>query len=99
MPTKQLTPQEFQDLPWLQVYAQYAEHGEARILGTKNGLLALRDAIDRAIADKNGEAEAEAIVAADGEGYAIEVRRLPRSALARMSAKHYYLYAVAYNRH
>jgi len=75
---KQLTPAEYDALPWMHVHGQqYAWRDEARIVGTREALIGLRDAIDRALADKNGEAECDAI-AGDGEGYAIEVRRVPR---------------------
>lgn len=78
--TKQLTPAEYDALPWMHIYAQHGWHGEALILGTREALANLREAIDRALADKNGEAKAEAI-AGDGEGYAVEIRRVPRSAV------------------
>lgn len=73
-----LTPAEYDAAPWLHIYAQYLWHSEAQILGTREALTGLRDAIDKAIADKNGEATASAI-AGDGEGYEIEIRRVPRS--------------------
>jgi len=79
---KTLTAREYAALPWLHIYAQHSEHSPAEIKGTREALTALRDAIDRALCDKNGEAEAEAITA-DGEGYGIEIRRVPRSFLQR----------------
>ncbi len=82
MSVKQLTAHEFEELPWLHLYAQWGEHCEARILASKDGLVALRNAIDCAIADKNGAAEAKAI-AGDGEGYGIEIRKIPPSAVRR----------------
>ncbi len=77
---KQLTPAEYDASPWLHLYAQYAWHDEARIVGNREALTALRDAIDRALADKNGEAEFAA-VAGDGEGYRVDIRRVPRRAV------------------
>jgi hypothetical protein len=75
-----VTPAEYQTLSWLHVHAQYLSHCEARIFGSREALLALRDCIDRALADKNGAASMEAM-AGDGEGYAVEIRRLPPSAI------------------
>ena len=66
------------ELPWLHVYGQFCWHSEAAIVGTKNGLVALRDAISKAIDTGSGTAEA---FATDGEGYAIEVRRSIRSSM------------------
>jgi hypothetical protein len=68
--TQRLTPDEYDALPWLHVYAQDVWHDEARIVGTREALIALREAIDRALAE--GKAEAEAI-AGDGEGYGVEI--------------------------
>lgn len=49
------------------VYAQTHEHGDAFIVGSTNGLKALRDAIDRAL---NGEVDSVVgMMASDGEGY------------------------------
>lgn len=53
---------------FLHVYPQPAEHGSAFIQGTKEGLLALRDAIDAALVGGVNEASAM-VFAADGEGY------------------------------
>ena len=75
-----LTPAEYEALPWLHVHGQYAYHDGAKLVGTREALTALRDAIDRALADKNGESEMGAI-AGDGEGHGIEIRRVPRSAV------------------
>lgn len=77
-----MTPAEYAALPWIHIYAQHSEHQPAEIRGTREALTALRDAIDAALAESNGEAEAKGI-AADGEGYDIEIRRVPRSTLAR----------------
>lgn len=89
-----LTPAEYAALPWLHIYAQHSEHAPAEIRGTREALVALRDAIDRALADPNGEAESKAI-AADGEGYGIEIRRVPRSTLARSRLPYLWFYNEA----
>lgn len=54
----------------LHIYAQYVWHGEAKIVGNRNALICLRDAIDDAL--KNGKSETTAMVT-DGEGYGIEI--------------------------
>ena len=80
MSTKKLTPAEYDALPWLHIYAQYAYHDPVRILGTREALVALRDGINRALEHENGEAEAEAITN-DGEGYGVEIKCVPRRAV------------------
>ena len=65
---------EFKDTPispvfekQVHVYGPLYEHGDAYIVGSRNGLKALRNAIDRAL---NGEVDSVApMMAADGEGY------------------------------
>lgn len=57
---------------WLHIIGQYRQHDEAFITGSVAGLTALREAIERAIATGDGEAEA---YARDGEGYGVVVRR------------------------
>lgn len=60
---------------WLHIRGQFSYHCEAYIVGSRTGLLALRDAIDAALAGTEGEAIA---YANDGEGYAVTVRRTSR---------------------
>lgn len=57
--------------PWLHIRGQLTYHAEASIVGTKAGLLALRDAIDVALVSREAEAE---VFATDGEGYGLTVR-------------------------
>lgn len=57
----------------LHVYAQGQWHGDAWLVGDREGLTALRDAVDRALTD--GSAACEAFVD-DGEGYAVLVVHL-----------------------
>ena len=92
---KQLTPAEYDASFWLHLYGQYAWHDDAKIVGNREALTALRDAIDKALADKNGEAELEAI-AGDGEGYRVVIRRVPRSFVQRMSVPYTADYARAH---
>ena len=73
-----LTHEEYDALPWLHIYGQFCQHDEATIIGTKESLMALRDAIDAAVAD--GRAVAE-MVAADGEGYGLRIERTNHTGL------------------
>jgi len=50
----------------LQIYAQEFEHQDAYIVGNKEALLKLRNAIDEAIATEESSIE---LFCADGEGY------------------------------
>ena len=65
---RRLTPQEYDTLPWMHVHGQLDAHEDVHILGTKEALIALRDAINVALADKNGEAQSAEIYCGDGEG-------------------------------
>jgi len=62
------------------IYGQEMWHADAKILGKKEGLLELRDIIDRVIKDSEASNEGEggehgetALFASDGEGYTIIV--------------------------
>ncbi len=59
-------------IPFLHVYAQPFWHQEAFIVGNREALEALRDAIDSALAEDEGKA---VVVAADHEGYDLHVYR------------------------
>ncbi len=63
---------QWSDLPLVHVYGQFTYHDDAVIRGNRNGLTALRDAIDRALAGIDDAAE---VFANDGEGYRIVVMR------------------------
>jgi hypothetical protein len=65
---------EWDHLAWLHVYGQYSWHSEATIRGTKEGLVALRDALTEAI-DYSGRGSAS-VMASDGEGYRVQVERV-----------------------
>ena len=54
------------------VWAQEYFHCDGFIVGNKGGLLKLKDAIEKALADKNGMAKCEVFVC-DGEGYDLHV--------------------------
>jgi hypothetical protein len=64
------------DEVWLHLYAQPDWHADARILGTREALMGLRAAIDRALSD--GEAALGAF-AGDGEGYTVTIGVVSRA--------------------
>ena len=57
----------------LHLYAQYAHHMDAFIMGNEEGLIALRDAINEAIYPGKIKSEVE-VFCNDGEGYTIYVK-------------------------
>ena len=57
-------------IPLCHIYAQYAHHGEAFIIGNRIALERLKEALDRALNEKEGEAE---LMVNDGEGYSVYV--------------------------
>jgi len=58
----------------LNIYGQEAWHTEARIIGSKDGLLELRDAIEKAIKDGKATTSNDLpLFASDGEGYEVIV--------------------------
>jgi hypothetical protein len=56
--------------PILALYAQPCEHFPAYIAGNRDGLIELRNAIDRALSTGDSEAE---VFQSDGEGYDVSV--------------------------
>lgn len=78
MKTEQLTAEEYLRQPWLNIYGQDHPHSEAEIIGTRSGLVALRDLLDVVLTDlglPEGACTKE-FVATDGEGYAIRLQRI-----------------------
>jgi len=65
----------------LHIYAQGYWHGDAFIVGTREALVALRDAIDGAIA--NGSADCESSVN-DGEGFRARVLQMDEGQLQKL---------------
>lgn len=59
---------------WMHIYPQGQWHMPAEIRGTTEALTALRDALTKAI-EGDGTSEATAY-AMDGEGYAVQIRRV-----------------------
>lgn len=75
------TPDQLDTVPRLHIYAQPAEHAEAYVVGTRTGLLTLRDAIDAALTnDARATAVAECY-ASDGEGYALRVAAVSQATM------------------
>jgi len=58
----------------LHIYAQVMWHTEAYIIGDREALTALRDAIDAALTDNHAQLESST---RDGEGYEVIVQVLP----------------------
>lgn len=59
---------------WMHVYGQVSGHDPVEIRGTTEALVALRDALTKAI-EGDGVSEAVAVTS-DGEGYTVQVRRI-----------------------
>ena len=66
----------------LHVYGQEAWHDPAWIAGDRDGLLRLREAIDKAL--QSGLGVIEPVFTADGEGYVITVMQLNKDELSAM---------------
>lgn len=66
----------------LHVYAQEHEHDDAYIVGTREDLTALRDAIEKALTAKAEHRSSDSLLeacAADGECYDLYVKVVPES--------------------
>lgn len=66
--------QALDDLPILHLIAQSRWHEPAFVVGNRAGLIALRNAIDAALARAEPAAE---VMCRDGEGYRVHVRCVP----------------------
>ena len=62
----------------LHIFAQHYWHDEAYVVGDRDSLIVLRDALDRAIANGISETptDSECLATNDGEGYVVRVLRL-----------------------
>lgn len=79
-----ITRDELEDgTEWLHLFAQPQWHFEASIVGTRKGIEALRDALNRALDDADGVASAE-VFANDGEGYGVNVYVVTFAEMDRM---------------
>lgn len=63
---------EYENLPWLHVYPQYAYHSELKIIGNAVALLHLADALRAAAETGAGKSSG---ITSDGEGFPIEILR------------------------
>jgi hypothetical protein len=68
----------------LHIYGQASEHCPAWVAGNREGLLRLRDAIDKAILS-DGLGKSEVVFCADGEGYTVTVMKLGAADLGGMA--------------
>lgn len=68
--------------PWLHIYAQPQWHSDAKIMGTREALIGLRDAISRCL-NSRSETEAEGMTS-DGEGYRVKISIWSMKHLARL---------------
>jgi hypothetical protein len=69
---------QYENLPWMHIYPQFAYHGAVRITGTPSALLGLAAALEKAA--QEGSAKGEGITV-DGEGYPIEITRTNRTGM------------------
>ena len=60
----------------IHLYAQYAHHMDAFVLGNEKGLLALRDVINEAVYPGKIKSKVD-VFCNDGEGYTIYVKVVP----------------------
>jgi hypothetical protein len=73
---------ERQDIPWLHLHPGAYWHDDAAIIGTRGALLALRDAVDRALQHWNA---VEEMFVNDGEGYVLYVHVLNEEDMRKMA--------------
>ena len=60
-------------LPFLHLHAQPESHMEAWVVGNREGLMALRKALDEALESDERSASTEEVFAADNEGFKVLV--------------------------
>lgn len=82
----------------LHIYAQPDCHTEAWVVGDREGLKALRDAIDAALADEDKSASTE-VFAQDNEGYKILVVQTDRQTVDRKDIRLPYANAAYEGKH
>lgn len=71
----------------LHLYAQECEHDNAYIVGSRESLTKLRNAVDEALANKAQHKSSDALAeffAADGEGYGLYVKVVPGAVETRL---------------
>lgn len=69
--------------PWLHIYAQPQWHSDVRIMGTREALIGLRDAISFCLNLRSEETEAKGMTS-DGEGYRVKISICSMKHLARL---------------
>ncbi|MFA6244772.1 MAG: hypothetical protein WC655_27760 [Candidatus Hydrogenedentales bacterium] len=74
----------------LHIYAQHCEHDEARIVGNREGLIALAAVVARAL-ESAGEVESDHVFCNDGEGYRVSVRKSDVTSDLPKTYKTYYI--------
>ena len=62
-------------VPYIHIYAQAWNHSDAFIVGNKEGLIALADALDMVSAHWNDDIIGVDVFANNGEGYKIIIKR------------------------
>jgi hypothetical protein len=77
------------DFPSIHLYSQYSEHDEAFIIGTRDALIALREAIDAALEAQKATA---VVYARDGEGYDLIVQCVSEDYMEIARLPYQYLY-------
>lgn len=66
----------------LHIYAQSCGHDEAWIAGNHEGLMRLRDAIDKALLD--GRGDSDSVFTTDGEGYQVIAVQMTDAELGKL---------------
>jgi len=61
--------------PYIHIYGQSMNHDDLFIIGNKEGLIALSDALDMVSAHWNDDSIGVDVFAKDGEGYKIIIKR------------------------
>lgn len=79
-----------QQQPTINIYGQPAWHFPARIVANREGLEALRVAIDNLLWNTNEKQTIREVFASDGEGYEITIERAPDDFLWSDYARPFY---------
>lgn len=61
-----------EETPWLHIRGQFTYHGEATIRGTTEGLMVLKETLDKALVCGRSDG---LVFSSDGEGYSIAIER------------------------
>lgn len=72
------------DTRYLHIYAQAFWHEEAVIVGNRDALLALADAINVAVLSGDSGTESMEAFTADGEGYTVRVRLMDYDGMRKL---------------